>query len=283
MADHLSGLTSESKQIIEHFYRWSQLSLDKFKRELSVEASAYTTGNLLREADRRYTRDEVAALLQGQLTMLQSLVTVQVESSTDAAAELMRSVLRDADRQRLQLTVDASAVLSNAGGVSAMGKHGRQLLSGPTGRLAPLTVADAGGEAAIRLAEANDEVRRLQRKLQEVTDAYTQVMSDRSSNTTKLLSMQDAMNEKDRLTQELARRCVGQDGGLQSAVQQLRTEVAEAKRELAVRLNQSTQYQQVKKLLAQRNDQIKAMRQQLARYDPSFLRDVEDDIAPEAD
>lgn len=281
---HLSGLTDHSRQTIDQFYRWSQLSLDKFKRDLAVEASAFSTGNLLQNPGVAYSRDQVSALLHGQLAMLQSLVSVQVESTTDAAAELTRAVLRDADRQRVAVTVDANAVLNNAGGVSAMGAHGRQLLSGPTGRLAPISLEAAGGEAARQLSEANEEVRRLQRKLQQVTDAYAQVMSGRSTDTTQLLEMQDAMNDKARLADELARRCLGsQDGGLHAAVQQLRSEVAESKRELSGRLNQSTQYQQVKQLLAQRNEQLKTMRVRLAAYDPSFLGADGDDIAAEDD
>ncbi|EPY28025.1 hypothetical protein AGDE_10588 [Angomonas deanei] len=162
------------------------------------------------------------------------------------------------------------------------GNHGRQLMAGPSSRLAPITVAEAGGEAAKQLAEANAEVRRLQQKLKQVTDAYTQVMSGRSADTEHLLSMQDRMNDRERLAAELAQRCQGQDPQLGAAVNQLRQEVAEAKRELATRLNQSTQYQQVKQLLAQRNEELKKTRALLCRYDPSF-RAHNDDIAPEDD
>ncbi|KAK7198020.1 hypothetical protein NESM_000757400 [Novymonas esmeraldas] len=277
--DPMGGLTSESRTVVDSFFRWSRLSLDKFKRDLTVEASAFQSGNVWRET---YTKAEVAQMLSGQLALLLGVVDTQMEGTTAASAELMRAVLREADLQRLVLHVDATAVLNNAGGVNAMGEHGRQLLSGPTGRLAPLTLAEAGGEAARQLSEANAEVRRLQAKLQQVTDAYTQVMGGRSSDTANLLSMQDAMNDKERLATELARRCSGQDPSLSAAVQGLRAEVAEAKRELATRLNQSTQYQQVKQLLAQRNAELKAMRQRLAAFDPSFAQRV-DDIAAEDD
>ncbi|KAG5511756.1 hypothetical protein GH5_08066 [Leishmania sp. Ghana 2012 LV757] len=277
--DPFSGLSSESRNVIDDFFRWSRLSLDKFKRDLAVEASAFQSGNLLRE---QHTKAEVSQMLNGQLALLLGVMDTQMEGTTAASAELMRAVLREADRQRLGLSIDVKTVLNNAGGVNAMGEHGRQLLSGPAGRLAPLTLEAAGGEAARQLAEANTEVRRLQRKLQQVTDAYTQVMSGRSSDTATLLSMQDAMNDKERLAAELARRCQGQDPSLTAVVQELRAEVAEAKRELATRLHQSTQYQQVKQLLGQRNEQLKEMRERLAAYDPSFVR-YGDDIAAEDD
>lgn len=279
MPDHLSGLTSESRATIDSFLRWSHLSLDKFKRDLAVEASAYQTGNLIHET---YGKEDVRAMLQGQLFMLQGVVDTQMEGTTAASAELIRAVLREADRQRLPLYIDATGVLNNAGGVNAMGEHGRQLMSGPSGRLAPLTLADASTEAARQLADANAEVRRLQSKLQQVTDAYTQVMSGRSADTQQLLSMQDAMNDKERMAAELALRCQGQDGNLQAVVQQLRVEVAEAKKELNTRLSQSTQYQQVKKLLTQRNEEVKNLRKRLASYDPSF-RQGADDIPVEED
>ncbi|KAG5511154.1 hypothetical protein JKF63_07096 [Porcisia hertigi] len=277
--DPLSGLTSESRNVIDNFFRWSRLSLDKFSRDLRVEASAFQSGNLWRE---NYTNAEVSQMLNGQLALLLGVVDTQMEGTTAASAELIRAVLREADLQRLTLSIDTTAVLNNAGGVHAMGEHGRQLMSGPAGRLAPLTLQEAGGEAARQLAEANAEVRRLQAKLQRVTDAYTQVMGSRSSDTAHLLSMQDAMNDKERIATELSRRCQGEDPSLKSAVQELRAEVAEARRELATRLNQSTQYQQVKQLLAQRNEQLKEMRGRLAAYDPLFANNG-DDIAPEDD
>ncbi|EPY25354.1 hypothetical protein AGDE_11853 [Angomonas deanei] len=231
-ADPLSGLTPQSRQVIDTLFRWSKLSLEKFKRDLAVEASAFQSGNLLQE---HFTRDNVQQMLQGQLYMLQGVVDTQMEQTTASCAELIRAVLRQADLQRLEVNVDAMAVLSNAGGVNAMGNHGRQLMAGPSSRLAPITVAEAGGEAAKQLAEANAEVRRLQQKLKQVTDAYTQVMSGRSADTEHLLSMQDRMNDRERLAAELAQRCQGQDPQLGAAVNQLRQEVAEAKRELATR------------------------------------------------
>lgn len=276
--DHLSGLTTESRHIIQQFFQWSKLSLDKFKRELSVEASAFASGNL---HGIHYHRDDVAHMLQGQLTFLQDLVNTQVDSSTAAAAEVMRAVLREADRQRLTLTVDTAAVLSNAGGVKAMERHGQQLLSGPTGRLAPLTLADASGEAGRQLQDANEEVRRLQKKLQTVTDAYTNLMAGRSEDTAQLLNMHDAMLRKDIMAEELARRVQGSSGDVQTAVQQLRLEVAAANKELAQRLNQSSQYQQVKALLTTRNNQLRVLRDRLRAVDPSF--EQEDDIISEGD
>ncbi|GET85886.1 hypothetical protein, conserved [Leishmania tarentolae] len=278
--DPLAGLTAESRNVIDNFFRWSRLSLDKFKRDLTVEASAFQSGYLWRED---FTKEVVAQMLNGQLALMLGLVDTQMESTTATSAELMRAVLREADRQRLTLDIDVKSVLNNAGGVNAMGEHGRQLLSGPTGRLAPLTVEAASGEVAQQLAEANAEVKRLQAKLQQVTDAYTRVMKGRSSDTENLLSMQDAMNDKERLAAELARRCQGQDPSLTATVQELRAEVAEAKRELATRLHQSTQYQQVKQLLAQRNQQLKVMRQRLAAYDPSFSCFGDSDIDAEDD
>ncbi|KAG5486684.1 hypothetical protein LSCM1_07937 [Leishmania martiniquensis] len=277
--DPLSGLSSASRNIIDDFFRWSRLSIDKFKRDLTLEASAFQSGNLLRE---QYTKSEVSQMLNGQLALMVGVMDTEMNGTSAASAELMRAVLREADRQRLELSIDVKAVLNNVGGVNAMEEHGRKLLSGPTGRLAPLTLEEAGGEAARQLAEANTEVRRLQRKLQQVTDAYTRVMSGRSADTANLLSMQDAMNDKERLAAELARRCQGQDSSLTGVVQELRAEVAEAKRELATRLHQSTQYQQVKQLLAQRNGQLKEMRERLATYDPSFAH-YGDDITPEDD
>lgn len=282
--DALAGLTAPSRAVVDQYLKWSRLSLNRFKRELDAEATAYRAGAV--SSVQTYSGTDVARMLEGQVALLVGLAESQTTSAAAAAASLLKSVLREADRHRVPLEVDAAAVLGNTGGVAAMGEHGRKLLGGPGGRLAPLSLADANGEAARQLAEADAEILRLRRKLQEVTDAYTAVMAGRTGDTDRLLSMRDNVAEAERRAAELAARAQGQGGNLQQEVALLRQEVSEARRELSTRLNQSTQFQQVKKMLTQRNEQVKLLKHHLAQYNPQLAAQAGaggggDDIPPE--
>ncbi|CCW61125.1 unnamed protein product [Phytomonas sp. EM1] len=278
--NHFYDLTAKSKQIIEQFTHWLKIAIDKFKDDLVVECSAFVSANLV--FDKTYTKDEVASLFQSQLYIFQDLIDTQIKGIMAASTELVYALLREVDQERLVLQIDTITIL-NKGGVIDMIPHGRELLNGPARRLAPLTVQEAGGKVAQQLEDSNNQIRQLRRKLQQVTDAYTQMLNSRSDEAAKVLSIQDTTSGKDRVAVEPAQRCHDRDDDLQKTVQQLRLEVSEAKKELTQRLSQSTQYQQVKNLLAQRNVQLKWMREQLKRYDPLFEINEVDDIVIEED
>ncbi|RNF21896.1 uncharacterized protein Tco025E_03226 [Trypanosoma conorhini] len=293
MGDALFGLSAESRSVLDRYLQWARLACDGLKRGVHLDAANHQVGNVLQET---YTREELKEILRGHTAVLLHSLEARVEKFAGTSAELLCAVLRDADRQRVTIEVDVNAVLSasaNAApaatatattGAASTGlllDHERQLLSGPRGRLAPLTVADADGEASRQLAEGKEEIRRLQEKVHRLTDAYAQVMNTRSVDTEKLLSMHDALQSRD----AAAARQREQEEGVHQSVEELRTALAAARRELNTRLNQSTQYQEVKKILAHKNEQIRMLRAQLARYDPAFLQtgDGADDTIVEED
>lgn len=243
MTDVLLGLSADSRTILDCYLRWSSLARENLRRGVSFDASSHNAGNLLRET---YTLDELKEILNGHTAVLLHSLDARVERFVASSAELLRGVLGDADRQRVAIKVDASALLD--GPASLLSGHERQLLAGPRGRLAPLTVADVGGEARRQLEESGEEMRRLREKLHDIANHHGQAAGTRAG-----------------------------DAGVSSltTVDGLRAELAAAKKELNTRLNHSTQYQQLKGILAKKNEQIKALRARLALHDPEFLRDGE--------
>ncbi|CCW71234.1 unnamed protein product [Phytomonas sp. Hart1] len=277
---HFSDLTAKSRRIVEQFTQWLSISMDKFKDDLVVESNAFLSANLI--FDKTYTKDEVASLFQGQLCIFQGLIDTQIKSSLASSAELIYAILREVDQKRLVLNIDTTAAL-NEGGMVDMIPHGRELMNGPAGRLAPLTVDETNGRMTRQLEDSNNQIYQLRRKLQQVTDAYTQILSNRSDDAAKFSPIQDVMNDKDRLRMEQSQCCHNPDDSLKQTVRKLQHELSESKREHTQRLSQSTQYQQVKKLLAQRNAQLKWTREQLKKYDPFFEINKLDDIVVEED
>ncbi|ESL08051.1 hypothetical protein TRSC58_04254 [Trypanosoma rangeli SC58] len=288
MSDALFGLSAESRTIIDQYVQWTRLACDGLKRGVHMDAASHQVGNILQET---YTRDELKDILSGHTAVLLHSLDARIEKFAGSSAELLRAVLRDADRQRVTIKVDVNAVLNaaaaatsaataattttaGAAATSLLLDHERQLISGPCGRLAPLTVADAEGEAIQQLAEAKEEIRRLQEKVRRLADAYAEVVSMRSVDTEKLLSMPDALRSRNVAAVVAGKK--DQDEGLQQSVDELRTALASAKLELNTRLNQSTQYQDMKSILTQKNKQIRTLRAHLAQYDPAFFQNDDD-------
>ncbi|KAF8275916.1 hypothetical protein TcYC6_0013760 [Trypanosoma cruzi] len=271
MTDALFGLSSESRTILDRYLQWTRLACDGLKRGVHLDAFNHQVGNIIQET---YTRDELKDIISAHTEVLLHSLDARMEGFAAASAELLCAVLRDADRQRVTIGVDANAVLSAATatasaamvGTTATGlllDHERKVLGGPRGRLAPLTVADADVEASRQLTEAKEEIRRLQEKVHHLSDAYAQVMNTR-----------DALNshEAEATASQMAVHQKEQDEGSCQTVEELRVALAAAKQELNARLNQSTQYREVKKILAQKNEQIRKLRAHLAQFDPAFLQ-----------
>lgn len=252
MADVLSGLSNESKSILDAYLHWAKIRNDKFARDLEFEANTFREGNLLTQT---YNRAEVEAVLRGQLDVLVHSLEKQHQFITNSSAELCRSVLHEADRNRIPLNINAVECLQNATAVSAMEMHEQRLLGGPKGKLAPLTSVDTGGEAGRQLAEANEVIRALNEKVRRLTEQYTLLMQERSSFTSATFTSQESYSMSAADQQTLAA---------------LRSELAQSQSDLELKVNNTPQVQQLKKMLGDKNAQIKSLRERLARCDPTF-------------
>ena len=272
--DLYAGLTNESRAILEAYLQWGRLRLEKFSRDLSYETQAYADGNLLQAS---YSPGDVTQVLRGQVSMINASLEKQLAFVNHASAALMRAVLYEADRHRIPLEVNAPEVLGNTGAQTAVEQHEQRLVGGPRGKLAPLSAVDMGGEAGRQLAEANDEIRRLNDKVRKMTDQLTSVMNEKSGLVSEIHGLKDQLVKTNQALELSADS--GNAGGGDSAgvIQQLRAEVAAANKELVMRVNQTTQFTQLKTLLAKRNDQVKELRAALSRYDPLYGQEATDD------
>jgi leucine zipper transcription factor-like protein 1 len=252
MNDVLTGLSNESKSILDAYLNWAKIRNDKFARDLEFEANTFREGNLLTQT---YNRAEVETVLRGQLSVLVHSLEKQHQFITNSSAELCRSILHEADRNRIPLNINAVECLQNATAVSAMEMHEQRLLGGPKGKLAPLTSIDTGGEAGRQLGEANDVIRALNEKVRRLTEQYTLLMQERSNYTSANFASQESYGGSAEDQQTLAA---------------LRSELAQSQSDLELKVNSTPQVQQLKKMLNEKNAQIKSLRERLTRCDPSF-------------
>ena len=267
MSEVLSGLSNESKSIIDAYLHWAKLRHDKFRRDLEYEANAFRTGNLLSQT---YNRSEVEAVLTGQLEVLIHSLEKQHQFITNSSAELCRCVLYEADRNRIPLNVNAVECLQNATAVTAMEQHELRLLGGPKGKLAPLTTVETGGEAGRQLAEANEVIRTLNEKVRRLTDQYTALMQERSRYSSDVFTLQDSLQA----TQHALDAAATDE---QRAISSLRNELAQSQRDLQQKVNNTPQFLQLRKMLADKNSQLKVLRARLAVCDPTYTVPPDED------
>eukprot|EP00658_Telonema_sp_P-2_P046204 TRINITY_DN34316_c0_g1_i1.p1 TRINITY_DN34316_c0_g1~~TRINITY_DN34316_c0_g1_i1.p1 ORF type:complete len:189 (-),score=73.84 TRINITY_DN34316_c0_g1_i1:81-647(-) len=187
-------------------------------------------------------------------------------------------------------------------------------MQGPKGKLLPLSAVETGGEAGKRLAEANAEIQRLHQKMAVMTQQMQSVMGDKSGMTDAMMNLQDNLGSeaarasalKRQLEEEAARKnnntAAAPAAGVvtntvtntvevsskqdQDTIRALRKDIAQLNKDMSAKLNQSTQFINMKKILTEKNSQVKELRKRLMMYDPTFAASFgggDDDLVEEED
>lgn len=310
-ADLLSGLSADSKEVINNYLQWSKTMRDKSTRDAEYEASTFREGNLFGAS---FNQSDVLRLLNGQLAILTANFEKNDATKTTATAELCRGILREADKYSVPLKLNFQDLVGNIANQNAMKAHETNMLGGGPGRLgklAPIGVGSAATDDAKRLAEAQAEIMRLREKMLQMQQQINAVMGDKSNVNAHILGLQDTLTSQMTAAQQAqalleAERArgpqivtvAGQSNTnavvetktveVSSAVDQrmianLRQEIANLNRDLTAKLNQSSQFVNLKKMLTDKNEQVRALRKRLALYDPTFAASQDDDLVEEED
>lgn len=274
-----AGLEPRSKSIVESYFLWSRQKREKFGRDIDFDSKAYTDARATRAT---YDKEEVQAIIAGHLDVLKASIEKQEHFHSMASAELIRTVLLEADKHRLAFNINGTEVLGNVSALTALEAAEQKMIGASKGRLAPITSAEKGDEGARALIKSHDEIRSLNdqvRRLQEQLARAAKEMSDAQSNRLavqdRLLETESSLAGTTRQTREEAQRDATQ-------LSKLRSEVATLNREMNEKLAASRQFQNLKMMLTEKNAQVKRLRAALMRFDPTAAGE-DDDIAAEDD
>eukprot|EP00997_Jenningsia_sp_PLL12_P009960 NODE_704_length_1497_cov_99.196823_g581_i0.p1 GENE.NODE_704_length_1497_cov_99.196823_g581_i0~~NODE_704_length_1497_cov_99.196823_g581_i0.p1 ORF type:complete len:276 (-),score=83.57 NODE_704_length_1497_cov_99.196823_g581_i0:225-1052(-) len=229
--------------------------------------------------DDSYNKADVADILAGLQAILKVTIEKDQKETTTAFANVLTQIMAQADKGGLALNVDIQQLdnPSTMGHMGALekGMMGAALLPGlaPLGApkpkpaaLAPIQTAPAGPSE--RELELEESTKSLADKLSKVQQQFSTMMQEKSKLTQELnrikdLSESSAANE--------AAKVIDLQKQLDEARTQLErkdTEVQSHQKELTGKLSESQQFKTLKKLLAQKNQQVKDMRTKLSKYEP---------------
>lgn len=269
MADEASlvaGLQPPSRAVLEGYFTWMKQKREKFLTDVQFESNSFAEGRLLEPT---YNRAEVQAMFSEYSTVLRASVQKQENFLAVASAELFRNVLLSADRYGAPMDF-ASAEILNSQKVVAVTQQIEAKSAVPSkGRLQPLSASDKGDEAGKQLIAAQQEIRNLSEKLRKVTEQYQAVMKDRTQMNEKLYNMKDELASAESATylqQQMKDKTVAVS---EQNIAQLRVTVAQLQADINARLSQSSQFQSLKQMLLDRNEQVRKLRAALMKYDPA--------------
>ena len=308
-------LGASSQQVLNQYLAWGKQAQGRCSADLSFSSQQFTAGRIL-PGTVAFPNAEVKQILHDHYAKLDADVQKDEESLVSGSSELIKVLLAECDRHRVPtdgfdpLQILMSGVARSAS--SAVEAAELRIAGSGRGRgLAPLTAADRGDPTALALQRANEEVARLNEKVRKLQDAATEAARQRSATQQGALRQQDEVanlranasalenqhketlarltalhhddlvkTHADTLTQytNLEKDYQAQCARLSTTV----SELTHLQQEMSNRLAASSQFQNIKRILGEKNDLVKRFRAALTKYSPAEAAAIggaeEDDI-----
>jgi leucine zipper transcription factor-like protein 1 len=273
----LGSLSQSSRQVLEPFFAWARQGRDRFFNDFEFESQNFKSGRLLQPT---YMAHEVDALLSEHCRALHLASIKEMEHVAAGSGELFFNILLEMDRHQLPSSVNSMAVLGNRATLAVEAAATKTLKVQRS--LAPITALDRGDETARQLVIATEEKRKLSEKLRQVSDQLMQVMREKSSFNAEVAQLHDQTSELQQQLSVTAQMSREQLSALlsekDSQIRRLTGDLGAMTRDMTGKLSQSSQFQNLKAMLADRNNQVAQLRSALRRYDP-VAAGMDDDIA----
>eukprot|EP00993_Chasmostoma_nieuportense_P001957 NODE_2793_length_1089_cov_118.603950_g2663_i0.p1 GENE.NODE_2793_length_1089_cov_118.603950_g2663_i0~~NODE_2793_length_1089_cov_118.603950_g2663_i0.p1 ORF type:complete len:303 (+),score=113.29 NODE_2793_length_1089_cov_118.603950_g2663_i0:56-964(+) len=276
----LEGLSPESKELVQKYFLFAKRKRTLHLKDVEGEFIEFKAASLF---DDSYNKADVTDIINGLLAIIKVTIENEQKDVMHTFAELLRQVLKNADEAKVPISVEMAA-LDNIAAISSMGFLEKNVLEGKAG-LAPLgslkpkpsaglhplapigqTQAPAGpSEAELKLEEEN---KRLNEKLQKIQQQYTTMMQEKSKLSAELTGIKESTTNALGHDAAVQHDLQSQISDLKIQLEKKENEIAVSQRELTGKLGESNQFKTIKKLLTQKNQQVKDLRTKLLKYEP---------------
>lgn len=275
--EQLSQLSHESQKVLEPYFAWARQGRDKFNNDFDFESKNFKSSRLLNST---YSSFEVDQLLTDHAQVLYLTASKEQEYVCASTGELMKELLLGMDRYQVppSLPAPAMTILGNRAILAVEMADTKTLKTQRT--LAPLTALDRGDETARQLVIANEEKKKLQDKVKLLMQQLSDLMRERSSHTETVAALNDTRGQLEsqlsmtaQMSHEQLHQVLMEKDTLirdrDARIAQLGSEISMLNRDMAGKLSQSSQFQNLKAMMSDRNAEVNRLRSCLRRYDPA--------------
>eukprot|EP01004_Peranema_trichophorum_P005839 NODE_4683_length_1130_cov_103.683217_g4155_i0.p1 GENE.NODE_4683_length_1130_cov_103.683217_g4155_i0~~NODE_4683_length_1130_cov_103.683217_g4155_i0.p1 ORF type:complete len:299 (+),score=77.45 NODE_4683_length_1130_cov_103.683217_g4155_i0:77-973(+) len=283
--DLLKTLSQESKDTFQKYFTWAKRKRTLHIKDVEREFAEFKNASLI---DDTYNRADVIGLLNDLLAILKVTIDKEQKDTDQAFAEVIRQFLTASESQQVSLHLDLAQLdnpvaLGRAYGLEkALGDKlpGLSLAAPLSAKpkpsaLAPISATPVPTGPSEREKELEEERERLTEKLNKIQQQYTTMMQEKSKLNQELLKMK-----------ELSQSTVSSDAlkvkGLEQIIEELKsqldlkeTELSTTQKEFTGKLSESQQFRTLKKLLAQKTQHVKTLRDKLSKYEPEGAAGIE--------
>eukprot|EP00743_Colponemidia_sp_Colp-15_P004213 GILK01004545.1.p1 GENE.GILK01004545.1~~GILK01004545.1.p1 ORF type:complete len:276 (-),score=79.74 GILK01004545.1:138-932(-) len=251
----LADLTEAHQEELKRYLHFFKLKREFHLKEVENIVNDFKEDRLL---DDVFSKEEVETLIDNLSATLRNTLQTELQGSSRMSAIYVRQLLASAQSSNVSLHGDTGILedqrlLEDVAKIES-GKHVHTPSTGVSGASRLPTLQSAFNNDPSLLNELNE----MKEKNRTLTERYQQMqqqltaLAKAKNDGDNTAAMEDIQQDMERLRLELERKA----------------EMVEALNSEAQRkLNESTQFQQLKKMIQQKNDQLKDYRARLSRYE----------------
>ena len=246
----LGELSVESRQEMMKYLKFFRTRKDSSLRGVDKEFEDLRMDRLTEDM---YSKEDVEELLDFCLSSMRTIVGTDVSNIVNMGTLVVGQLLEDARRKGAELEVETSA-LENQKLLEAVEKMTFDSLP----QKKKIDALPSFRQDAKRMEDSNRE---LEQQLRKLEDDSVKLSREKQELGRQISELKDRMSE----TLESS----GKDGEEnQERIRRLQDDLSEAKEENEKRVKETTQFQQMRKMMQTQSANIRDLRTRLAKYEP---------------
>eukprot|EP00996_Jenningsia_fusiforme_P001865 NODE_2721_length_1135_cov_22.240331_g2499_i0.p1 GENE.NODE_2721_length_1135_cov_22.240331_g2499_i0~~NODE_2721_length_1135_cov_22.240331_g2499_i0.p1 ORF type:complete len:305 (-),score=88.18 NODE_2721_length_1135_cov_22.240331_g2499_i0:170-1084(-) len=293
MADEGEALLKElgpgTQEALRKIFQWAKKKRVLHVKDIEGEFFEYRAASLL---DDSYNKADVTDILNSLLAILKVTIEKEQRDSSLAFGEIVKQILVQADKAGTPIDVDVIALdtpsvlgrmgslekslpgLPGIGGLGGLGKPGglapKPAALAPIGSTPPAPTGPSENE--IKVAEENEKMKD---KLNKIQQQYTTMMQEKTKQSQELAKLKDSASAGAAADSVMVAKKDEEIANLKAQLERKESDIASSQKELTGKISESRQFTTLKKLLAQKTQQVKELRTQLQKYVPEAGATVE--------
>jgi len=284
--DQKTELTPLHAEQLENFLRFARLRRESHLKEVQA---AFRETKESRLVDDSYTDKDVAGILDGLCNVVKADVQKELVYTSHTMALLLRSMFTQAETIMFDLHADTTQLENERllKEIAAFEELSVQKEKDPKKKLGTINkVSDAALKHNIeKLTEKNQTIQdrfgKMQQQTIELLKDKTKLgeqLEQAKSELVRLQSKLEEKGEKVEINLDYTKKQADEKvNDTQKQLDQVKKELKEAQDQLAKKINETTQFQNMKKMIQKKNKDIKQLRDALIKYEPNLAAPVLDE------
>ncbi|CEO94898.1 Leucine zipper transcription factor-like protein 1 [Plasmodiophora brassicae] len=270
-----SHLNNRHRQQVVDYLKYFRTKREQHLREMQRTFDEVKDTRLLEDV---YTHEDVVDIFDALQVLLKSNTSDELANFTHTSVLFIRQLFLQAEGHNIQLRIDTSklddeVLLKDIDQMDSVKEATVNIANLPPPSKVRLG-AISGGVVDTNLVTQIKELTAENARSQQRIDALKAQLAELSQKNSKLddqLAHQDA--ELRTFKDGASRSSPGEAAQLTAQLAEARAELADTRKLLDAKVSATTQFQELRKIVARKNAQIKTMKARLAEVDPSFSMD----------